>query len=61
MNCNEADVQSALKNLIDPNTKKDFVNGKSMKNIKTEGADGALNILLSYLAKSVLGEIRARV
>jgi len=34
MSFNETDVQSALKNLIDPNTKKDFVSGKSVKNVK---------------------------
>ena len=30
MNFSDADVQAALKNLIDPNTKKDFVAGKSV-------------------------------
>ncbi len=33
----EADVLSALKQLTDPNTKKDFVSGKSVKNIKISG------------------------
>jgi len=32
----DADVQGALKQLIDPNTKNDFVTGKSIKNIKIE-------------------------
>ncbi len=57
----ETDVQSALKNLIDPNTKKDFVSGKSVKNIKISGSDVALDILLGYPAKSVWDEIRAMV
>ena len=39
MSFNETDVQSALKNLIDPNTQKDFVSGKSVKNVKVSGSD----------------------
>src|SRR5450830_203957 len=61
MSFNEADVQSALKNLIDPNTKKDFVSGKSVKNIKISGSDVSLDIMLGYPAKSVWDEIRAMV
>jgi ATP-binding protein involved in chromosome partitioning len=61
MSFNETDVQSALKNLIDPNTKKDFVSGKSVKNVKVSGADVTLEILLGYPAKSVWDEIRAMV
>ncbi|HEX5337957.1 MAG TPA: iron-sulfur cluster carrier protein ApbC [Gallionella sp.] len=61
MSFSEADVQGALKNLIDPNTKKDFVSGKSVKNIKVAGADVSLDILLGYPAKSVWDEIRAMV
>ena len=57
----EADVQSALKQLTDPNTKKDFVSGKSVKNIKIEGSDVSIDILLGYPAKSVLGEIQEMV
>lgn len=61
MSFSEADVQSALKNLIDPNTKKDFVSGKSVKNIKISGNDVSLDIMLGYPGKSVWGEIRAMV
>jgi ATP-binding protein involved in chromosome partitioning len=61
MSFTEADVQSALKNLIDPNTKKDFVSGKSIKNIKISGNDVTLDVLLGYPAKSVWDEIRAMV
>ncbi len=61
MSMNEADVQNALKNLIDPNTKKDFVSGKSVKNIKVSGNDVTLDILLGYPAKSVWSEIQALV
>ncbi len=61
MSFSEVDVQNALKNLIDPNTKKDFVSGKSVKNIKVNGNDVSLDILLGYPAKSVWDEIRAMV
>jgi ATP-binding protein involved in chromosome partitioning len=61
MSFTETDVQNALKNLIDPNTKKDFVSGKSIKNIKISGADVTLDVLLGYPAKSVWDEIRAMV
>ena len=57
----DADVQNALKNLIDPNTKKDFVAGKSIKNVKVNGSDVTLDVVLGYPAKSVWGEIKAMV
>src|SRR4030065_2202001 len=61
MSFTDADVQAALKQLIDPNTKKDFVAGKSVKNIKISGNDLSLDIQLGYPAKSVWDEIRAMV
>ena len=61
MSFSETDVQGALKNLIDPNTRKDFVSGKSVKNIKISGNDVSLDIALGYPAQSVWGEIRAMV
>jgi len=61
MSFNDADVKSALKNLIDPNTKKDFISGKSVKNIKISANDVSLDIVLGYPAKSVWDEIRAMV
>jgi len=61
MSFSEADVQGALKNLVDPNTKKDFVSGKSVKNIKIEGSNISLDIVLGYPAQSVWEEIRALV
>ena len=57
----DADVQGAMKQLIDPNTKKDFVAGKSVKNIKVNGSDITLDITLGYPAKSVWAEIKAMV
>ena len=57
----EADVQSALQNLIDPNTQKDFVSGKSVKNIKMAGSDISLDIMLGYPARSVWEEMRTMI
>lgn len=61
MSFTDADVQAALAKLIDPNTKKDFVAGKSVKNIKISGENLSLDILLGYPAKSVWDEIRLMV
>jgi len=61
MSMTEIGVQTALKNLIDPNTKKDFVTGKSVKNIKITANNLSLDILLGYPAKSVWNEIRVMV
>jgi ATP-binding protein involved in chromosome partitioning len=54
-------VQNALKDLTDPNTRKDFVSGKSVKNIKISGSDISLDILLGYPANSVREELRAMI
>ena len=61
MSFSEVDVQNALKNLVDPNTKKDFVSGKSVKNVKVTGSDVTLDILLGYPAQSVWSEIKTQV
>ena len=61
MSFSDADVQSTLKSLIDPNTQKDFVSSKSVKNIKISGYDLSLDILLGYPARSVWDEIRDSV
>ncbi len=58
MSFTESDVQTALKQLTDPNTRKDFVSGKSVKNVKVSGNDVTLDIQLGYPAKSVWAEIK---
>ena len=52
------DVKAALSRVIDPNTGKDLVSGKSAKNIKLDGADVTLDVELGYPAKSQLDGIR---
>ena len=51
-------VKAALSQVIDPNTGKDLVSGKSAKNIQLDGADVTLDIELGYPAKSQLDGIR---
>jgi ATP-binding protein involved in chromosome partitioning len=57
----EQQIQDALKELVDPNTGKDYVAGKAAKNIKVDGADVSLDILLGYPAKSQIEPIRKQI
>jgi ATP-binding protein involved in chromosome partitioning len=54
-------VQSTLKVCIDPNTGKDFVSSKSARNIKVDGNDVSVDIVLGYPAKSVMADIQKLV
>ena len=54
-------VQAALKDLIDPNTKKDFVSTRSAKNIKVDGDKVSLDVELGYPAKTQVESIRRSV
>jgi ATP-binding protein involved in chromosome partitioning len=53
------DVKAALAKVIDPNTGKDFVSSKSVKNIQVDGADVAFDLELGYPAKSQIASLRA--
>ena len=57
----EQQIQDALKNLNDPNTRKDYVSTKSARNIKVDGDKVSVDILLGYPAKSQLEPIRQEV
>jgi len=46
MSVTESSVQEALRKLVDPNTEKDFVATRSVKNVKVSGSDVALEIEL---------------
>ena len=54
-------VHAALKDLIDPNTHKDYVSTRSAKNVKVNGDKVSLDIELGYPAKTQVEEIRAVV
>jgi len=61
MSISELQVQTALKEIADPNTGKDFVSAKAAKNIKVSGADISVDIELGYPAKSQIEAIRKLV
>ena len=48
----EAEVQARMKNLIDPNTGKDFVTGKAIKKITVAAGEATVELALPYPAKS---------
>ena len=61
MPLSEAQVQSVLRSLVDPNTGKDFVATRSARNIKISGSDVSLDIELGYPGKSQHEPIRRQV
>ncbi|MDD2832559.1 MAG: iron-sulfur cluster carrier protein ApbC [Methylotenera sp.] len=54
-------IQSTLKVCIDPNTGKDFVSSKSARNIKINGNDVSVDIVLGYPAKSIFDSLQKQV
>jgi len=61
MPVSELQIQTALKEITDPNTEKDFVATKSARNIKISGADVSLDVELGYPAKTQFELIRSMV
>jgi ATP-binding protein involved in chromosome partitioning len=61
MSISELQVQAALKEVIDPNTGKDFVSSRVAKNIRIAGTDVSLDIELGYPARSQFDAIRKSV
>jgi len=57
----EQQIQAALKEITDPNTGKDYVTGKEARNIKIDGNNVSLDILLGYPAKTQVEPIRKQV
>ena len=57
MAVSELQVQTALKEIVDPNTQKDFIATKSARNIKVDGDNVSLDIVLAYPANSVREEL----
>ena len=58
MALSESAVTDALKSVVDPNTGRDFVSTKLVKNLKVEGGDVAFDIELGYPAKSQIAGLR---
>ena len=61
MALNEVAIQAQLKTLIDPNTGRDFVAGKSIRKVKVEGNDATIDVVLGYPAKTQHELIRASI
>jgi ATP-binding protein involved in chromosome partitioning len=57
----EAQVLDALKELTDPNTRKDYVTSKSARNVKVDGDKVSVDVLLGYPAKSQIEPIRREI
>ena len=54
-------VQATLKNLVDSNTKIDYVTAKNVRNLRVEDGDISLDIVLGYPAKSQFDSIRKSI
>jgi len=61
MSLTESRVQDALRALVDPNTGKDFVASRAVRNVKVSGDDVSLDIELGYPGKSQHEPIRREV
>ena len=61
MSITAEDVKARLSAVIDPNTQKDLVTSKSIKNIKVEGGNISLDVELGYPARSQVEAIRSAV
>ena len=61
MSLTEQQIKTALSAAVDPNTGKDFVAGKALKNLRIDGVDVAFDIELGYPAKTQIEPIRKQV
>jgi ATP-binding protein involved in chromosome partitioning len=61
MSFTEQQIKAALAAAVDPNTGKDYVAGKALKNLKIDGDDVAFDIELAYPAKTQFDSIRKQV
>ena len=59
MNLTESAVLEALKSVVDPNTGKDLVSTKLLKNLRIDGADVSFDVELGYPAQSQLPLLRS--
>ena len=55
----ESVLLEALRAVVDPNTGKDFVSTKQLKNLRIEGADVSFDVELGYPAASQVAALRA--
>ncbi len=55
---NEQTLTEALKAVVDPNTGRDFVTTRQLKNLRIDGGDVAFDVELGYPAKSQIAGLR---
>jgi len=58
MSMDQAALMAALQSVIDPNTGKDFVSTKLLKNLRAQGASVSFDVTLGYPARSQIAPIR---
>jgi ATP-binding protein involved in chromosome partitioning len=58
MSLTDTTVTAALSSVVDPNTGKDFVSTRQLKNLKVEGGEVAFDVELGYPAKSQIPVLR---
>ena len=58
MSMDQAALMAALQSVIDPNTGKDFVSTKLLKNLRALGASVSVDVTLGYPARSQIAPIR---
>ena len=61
MPLSDADVQAVLKQLVDPNTGKDYLSSRSARNVKVSGNDVSLDVELGYPGRSQHEPIRQQM
>jgi ATP-binding protein involved in chromosome partitioning len=61
MSVSESALLDALQRVVDPNTGKDYVSTRQLKNLKVEGCDVAFDVELGYPARSQVAELRKRL
>jgi ATP-binding protein involved in chromosome partitioning len=58
MPATEPSITAAIQTVIDPNTGRDFVSGKQVRNLRIQGAEVSFDVELGYPAKSQIPALR---
>ncbi len=58
MPATEPSITAAIQTVIDPNTGRDFVSGKQVRNLRIQGTDVSFDVELGYPAKSQIPALR---
>jgi ATP-binding protein involved in chromosome partitioning len=61
MSLSDKQVLEALSELVDPVTGRNYVESKSVKNVKVDGGRVSLDVVLGYPARGVLEKVRGQV